>query len=103
MLETFISPRMFGGMGEGLGIIEQYLNVLAVDKLVYYSCQYGKISVAKRIGWALERAGVGERDLKPLLDLAATGYHVLDPARPHHGPCNQRWMIQNNLGEKGYR
>lgn len=103
VIETFISPRMFGGMGEGLGIIEQYLNALAVDKLVHYSCRYGKISVAKRLGWALERAGVEERVLTPLLDMPAIGYHVLDPSHPHRGPCDKRWMIQNNLGEEDFR
>ncbi len=48
----------------------------------------------------LERAGVDEPVLGPLLEMPASGYHVLDPARPHRGACDSRWMIQNNLTEE---
>lgn len=98
-LELFISTRMFGGMGEALGIIQHHIDLLAIDKLVEYACRYGKISIAKRLGWTLERAGISETVLEPLLKIPATGYHVLDPGRPHLGACNSRWMIQNNLVE----
>ncbi len=97
VLEVFISTRMLGGMGEALGIIEHHLHSLAVDKLVSYACRYGKISIAKRLGWALERSGVSQSVLEPLIKIPATGYHVLDPARPHRGTCDSRWMLQNNL------
>ena len=97
VLEVFISTRMLGGIGEALGIIEHHLHSLAIDKLVSYACRYGKISIAKRLGWTLERAGVSQSVLEPLIKIPATGYHVLDPGRPHQGPCDSRWMIQNNL------
>ncbi|MCD6183038.1 MAG: type IV toxin-antitoxin system AbiEi family antitoxin domain-containing protein [Thermovirga sp.] len=97
VLELFISPRMFGGMGEALGIIENHLPSLAVDKLVEYACRYGKISVAKRLGWVLEQAGASEAVLEPLLKIQALGYHVLDPTRPRRGSCDKRWMIQVNI------
>jgi predicted transcriptional regulator of viral defense system len=103
VLDTFISPRMFGGMGEGLGIIEEHLPMLTLDRLVNYTCRYGKISVAKRLGWALERAGIEESALTPLLEMPVTGYHALDPTRPRRGPCDRRWMIQNNLQEESAR
>lgn len=103
VLDTFISPRMFGGMGEGLGIIEEHLPMLTLDRLVNYTCRYGKISVAKRLGWALERAGIEESALTPLLEMPVTGYHALDPTRPRRGPCDRRWMIQNNLQEERAR
>lgn len=98
VLEVFISSRMFGGMGEALGIIENHLPSLAVDKLVEYACRYGKISVAKRLGWALEQADISESVLEPLLKMPATGYHALDPSRPRREACDKRWMIQVNLG-----
>ena len=97
VLELFISPRMFGGMGEALGIIENHLPSLAVDKLVEYACRYGKISVAKRLGWVLEQAGASEAVLEPLLKIQALGYHVLDPTCPRRGSCDKRWMIQVNI------
>ncbi|HUT02833.1 MAG TPA: type IV toxin-antitoxin system AbiEi family antitoxin domain-containing protein [bacterium] len=97
VLEVFISCRVFGGMGEALGIIENHLGRLDVGKLVEYARRFGQISTAKRLGWALERAGVSEAELRPLLEIPATGYHALDPTRSRRGPCDKRWMIQNNL------
>jgi len=97
VLEVFISCRAFGGMGEALGIIENHLGRLDVGKLVEYACRFGQISTAKRLGWALERAGVSEAALRPLLEIPATGYHALDPTRRRRGPCDKRWMVQNNL------
>ena len=69
-------------MGETLGIIENHLPSLAVDKLVEYACGYGKISVAKRLGWALEQAGISESVLEPLLRIPAQGITRL--IRPVH-------------------
>ena len=96
VLETFISPNKFGGIGEGLGIMNAELSSLDIPKLVEYALRYNKISVAKRIGWTLENAGIETSILEPLLNIPATGYHALDPTLPHKGPCDSRWMIQNN-------
>ncbi len=97
VLEVFISSRLFGGVSEALGIIESHLSTLDIDKLVEYARRFGKIATAKRLGWALESAGVPDSALEPLLDIPAIGYHALDPARARLGPCNRKWMIQDNL------
>ncbi len=97
VLEVFISARIFGGVSEALGVIENHLSTLDIDKLVAYACRFGKIATAKRLGWTLESAGVSDARLEPLLNIPATGYHALDPARARLGSCNKKWMIQNNL------
>ena len=97
VLETFISPRRFGGIGVALGLIESHARQLQLDRLVEYTLRYGKISVAKRLGWALERANVDESLLAPLQSMPATRYYALDPAQPSRGPCDKQWMIQDNL------
>jgi predicted transcriptional regulator of viral defense system len=97
MLEGFASPRMFGGMGEILGILEQHVVELDIKKLVEYALRYGKSSVIKRVGWALEQAGVPPKSVAPLAQVPVSGYRVLDPTRARIGPCDSRWMIQNNL------
>ena len=101
VLETFTSPRVFGGIGEALRIIEDHAPDLQPERLVEYALRYGRISVAKRLGWALERAHFDESLLLPLLKMKATGYHSLDPTRPRRGPCDKRWMIQDNLHARG--
>jgi len=97
VLETFISPRRFGGIGVALRLIESHAQELQLDRLVEYTLRYGKISVAKRLGWALDRAHVADSLLRPLQAVPATRYYSLDPARPRRGPCDNRWMIQDNL------
>jgi predicted transcriptional regulator of viral defense system len=64
---------------------------------VEYALRYGKSSVIKRVGWALEHAGVSAGNVGPLAEAPVSGYRVLDPMRTRTGPCDSRWMIQNNL------
>lgn len=97
VLETFVSPRFFGGIGEGLSILEQQRDKLDLKRLVAYAMRYQKGSVARRLGWALEQAGVPDKTLAPLQRIKVTGMTILDPTRPKRGPCNSRWQIQENL------
>jgi predicted transcriptional regulator of viral defense system len=97
LLEGFISPRYFGGLGETLGMLEDHLGIVDVDKLIRYALQYKKGSVIKRLGWALEHAGISESTLAPLLKFPLTGYRILDPVRPLSGQHNKRWMIDENI------
>jgi len=97
VLDLFIHPKLFGGMGEALGILENSLGMIDVEKLINYAIQYNKKYLAKRLGWALEYFGVKENILKPLLSVSIHHYSRLDPSSPARGPCNKRWMIQDNL------
>ncbi len=97
LLQLFISSRLFGGMGEALGVLHNHLVGLDLEKLVTHALSYNKISVAKRLGWALEREGVKAVAWKPLLKVPATGYHLLDPSLPRRGACDRRWMLQYNF------
>ena len=101
VLETFISPRKFGGMGQAIGAVRDHLDSLQTDKLIGYALRCGTVAAAKRLGWTLEHAGVDEHYLTPLLQLSSSGYHLLDPTRLRAGPRERRWMIQNNLGTRG--
>ena len=97
LLDVFIYSKMFGGMGEALGIIENSLANIDIKKLVDYAIQYNKKSLAKRLGWALEYFGVSSQLLSPLLNVSISYYCRLDPSSPAVGSCDKRWMIQNNL------
>ncbi len=97
VLETFVSPRLFGGIGEALQTLEEHLDEINLEKLTGYAVRYGKVSVAKRLGWALERLDAPARILGYLEDIPIKGYRLLDPTRPRRGPYEKRWMIQNNL------
>ncbi|MDQ7784754.1 MAG: type IV toxin-antitoxin system AbiEi family antitoxin domain-containing protein [Desulfomonilaceae bacterium] len=100
ILETFISPRLFGGIGEALQTLDEHNKELELEKLIGYAVRYGKASVAKRLGWALERLDVPSESLDSLQSIPVKGFRLLDPTRPRRGLYDKRWMIQNNLVEK---
>ncbi|MFI4957092.1 MAG: type IV toxin-antitoxin system AbiEi family antitoxin domain-containing protein [Gammaproteobacteria bacterium] len=97
LLDVFVYSKMFGGMGGALGILEEALGDIDIQRFANYAKQYDEKAVAKRIGWALEYFGVDEQYLRPLLDIPLASYCLLDPVGSAVGPCDKRWMIQNNL------
>lgn len=102
ILDTFISPRLFGGIGEALQTLEEHVHALDLEKLMGYTVRYGKASVAKRLGWALQRLDARSEFLDPLQKIPVKGFRLLDPTRPRRGPYDKQWMIQNNLvGKRG--
>jgi predicted transcriptional regulator of viral defense system len=102
-LDCFAAPRHFGGLGEALGILEEHAGELDLEKLTQYALRYGKASVAKRLGWALDRAGAPRRVTAPLAKLPMDGMRLLDPTRPRGGRFDERWMVQENLSPGGSR
>ncbi len=100
LMECFAWPRMFGGMGEALGITEEHLNELDMNRLVDYALRYGKTSLIKRLGWSLEHLGVSKNKWGPLLVIPSSGYKVLDPTKPKKGEYDSKWMLLNNLAAK---
>jgi predicted transcriptional regulator of viral defense system len=103
VLDLFAFPRMFGGLGEALSVIERRRDGLDVEKLVDYALRYGSAAVVKRLGWSLERAGVDMRILMPLLEVPTSHYSPLDPGRVRRGEHDSRWMIIANLGQEPVR
>lgn len=97
LLDLFVYSKMFGGMGEVLGILENALPEIDTRKLVMYAIKYEQKAVAKRVGWALEYFGVSGKQLTSLLKVPIRYYCRLDPSLPAKGPCDKHWMIQNNL------
>lgn len=98
LLDCFAAPRRFGSLSEGLGILEEHIDDLDLRKLVSYALRYGNASVAKRLGWALDRAGAPRRVTLPLAELPMEGVRILDPTRPREGSNDTRWMVLDNLG-----
>ncbi len=97
VLELFVSPRHFGGLGEALGILEEHLASLDIERLVRYGVAIGIASVAKRLGFSLERLGVDAARLAPLRAVPAAGVLILDPTRPTTGRRVASWSLVDNL------
>lgn len=97
LIDLFVYHKTFGGMGEALGILEESLPEINVEQLVKYAKDYHEKALAKRIGWALDHFDVNQEYLTPLINIPMVSYCPLDPSRPKLGPCESKWMIQNNL------
>jgi predicted transcriptional regulator of viral defense system len=97
LLDCFALPRRFGGLAEGLGILEEHVRDLNAGRLVEHARQYGTSAVAKRVGYALERAGVDPGLVEPLRTLPMRGYRPLDPTRTPRGGRNRDWGLIENL------
>lgn len=97
LIDCFALPRRFGGLAEGLAILEEHVHELDLGRLAQHALTYGKASVAKRLGWALEHVGAPPRSFTPLLRLPIKGSRPLDPTRPARGPWNTKWHVRENL------
>jgi predicted transcriptional regulator of viral defense system len=100
LLDCFALSRRFGGLAEGLGIVEEHLHEVDARRLVAHAVRYGVASVAKRIGFALERAGVKASIIEPLRAFPMKGTRLLDPSKPARGTRNARWGLLVNLAAR---
>jgi len=99
LLDGLSMPQYCGDFAEVLHAFEVRGDDLYVQQIIEYA---GKLdtATAKRLGWVLESQGIDPVLLEPLLELPIKGYRKLDPSGPRKGPCNSRWMIQENLPGK---
>ena len=96
LLDGLTMPQHCGDIAEVLAAFEQAADGLNVDRIIDYALRLDQ-ATAKRLGWVLERLGIEPGRLTRLLELPVSGYRALDPTGPRRGPCNGRWMIQENL------
>ena len=102
ILDLFAMPSRFGGIGEGIAVLDRASDTLDIPKLVDYALQYGEIR-SKALGWALECSGVATSELERLLELPAAAYSPLDPGRSRRGGHDRRWMlILNQAGSTSH-
>ena len=102
LVDGLTAPEYFGDFSEVLHAFEMRKPMLDVERIVGYALKIDAAS-AKRLGWVLEHQGVKPSRLKDLQAVPIKGYRVLDSTGPRRGPCNSRWMIQENLPGKGSR
>jgi predicted transcriptional regulator of viral defense system len=99
LLDGLSMPQYCGDFAEVLHAFEVRGDELDVQRIIEYACRLDT-ATAKRLGWVLELQGIDPVLLEPLLKLPIKGYRKLYPTGPRKGPCNRRWMIQENLPGK---
>ena len=96
LIDGLLMPRYCGDFAEVLHAFEVRGDQLDVERIIGYALRLDAATV-KRLGWVLEETGSADGQLDALLAVPIKGYRQLDPTGPRRGPCNRRWMIQENL------
>lgn len=96
LLDGLMNPQYCGDFQEVLYAFKMHRQ-MNLKRIIHYALKLDR-SVAKRLGWVLEKLGVDDSRLKELLILPIKGYRKLDPTGPMKGPYNKKWMIQENIG-----
>ncbi len=99
LLDGLMMPQYCGDFAEVLHAFEVRGDDLNLNRIITYALKLDTATI-KRLGWVLEHQGINPARLEPLLRVPIKGYRPLDPSGPRKGPCNSRWMIQENLPGK---
>jgi len=99
LLDGLSMPQYCGDFAEVLHAFEVRGDDLDLKRIIDYAFKLDT-ATTKRLGWVLEFRGVDPVRLEPLVKIPIKGYRKLDPTGPRKGPCNPRWMIQENLPGK---
>lgn len=99
LLDGLCRPQYCGGFEEVLYAFNTTEDRLNIKRIVEYALRLSG-AAAKRLGWVLEYWGYDSSEFSELLELPVKGYRKLNPIGPRKGPCNSRWMIQENLPGK---
>ena len=99
LLDGLCRPQYCGGFAEVLHTFSVMGDRLNIKRIVEHALRLN-VAVAKRLGWILEYWDYDSSEFSELAELPVKGYRKLDPTGPRKGPCNSRWMIQENLPGK---
>lgn len=93
LLDGLAKPKYCGGFMEVLHAFSS--RKFDLKKIIEYALRLDT-SVAKRLGWVLERIGYKRAQLTKLVALPAKGYILLDASGTKKGPYNRVWKIREN-------
>lgn len=99
LVDLIYFPEPVGGMKKAFEILKEQVKSRKIDtkKLTKYALKFPDTSTVKRIGFVLEKAGLNEKQLKPLLKIAKrTSLINLYPSRSRKGRINRKWMVIEN-------
>ena len=96
LLDGLSMPHYCGDFAEVLHAFQVGMDRLDITRIARYAMRLDT-ATAKRLGWVLEYHGNDSSSIEQLAALPIKGYRMLDPTGPRKGPCNSRWMVQENL------
>ena len=99
LVDMFYSTGSVGGLRRAFEILKEQIKGRKIDvsKMVKYAVRFPSVSTRKRIGFALEKAGVKDKKLEPLLkSVRKSSLVTLYPSSSRKGRINKKWMVIEN-------
>lgn len=99
LVDMIYYPKPVGGLKTALEILENQVKSKSVDlkKLIKYASLFPIITARKRIGFIMDKAGIGQDELKPLLKtVKGTALTTLYDTKSRKGKIDKRWGIIEN-------
>lgn len=96
MIDALHKMNLCGGFAEVFHIFKSYINKLNIGLLIKYGLQFDD-SLIKRLGWILEKCGISDKKLTPLLNNQKNGYKKLDQHSTARGKYCKKWQIIENF------
>ena len=90
-------PQHVGGVSEIAKALKSFWKDLNEEKLRNYAARVGNSAVAKRLGFIMERLGLGDCEALRTAMPLASGFSSLDPTMPKRGKYNRRWGLLANM------
>ena len=99
LVDLIYFSEPLGGLKKAFEIFKEQIESKKIDtnKLIKYALRFPSVATRKRIGFALEQAGLKERQLEPLLkSIRKTSIVTLYPSKSRKGRINKKWMVIEN-------
>lgn len=99
LVDLMLASQPVGGMGQAFEIFKDQVRGGKVDRkrLIKYALKFPSIVTRKRIGYALEQAGIKEKELAALQkSIRKTSLVPLFPSKSRKGKINKKWMVIEN-------
>jgi len=94
LLDLLYFPEPIGGLKAAFDVVRAQAGKIEASKLAGYACRFSSLSLQKRIGYALESAGVSGAVLKPLLrNVKKTSLSTLYGGKSRRGAINDKWRV----------
>lgn len=96
LIDLFYFPDPVGGLRQAFEVLKLQVKEQKADakKLIKYALRFPSISTRKRIGYALEKCGISDATLKPLIrSVAKSSLLPLYGAKSRKGAIDQKWKL----------
>ncbi len=94
LVDLIYFPDAVGGLKQAFEILKDQLAKTNLKKLIQYAVRFPSVSTRKKIGYALEKAGVSQSKLRPLLEsVKKTSLITLYGSKSRKGSINNQWNV----------